>query len=73
MPNSFFLKNLYYLTHSWGGKRIHTFPKGINPKVNLKAPLEFELANYEVVVQHFISYVTETTSSKSKIRRYWLW
>ena len=35
-----------YLTHSWENKRVHTFPKGIYPKMNVIARLEFELANY---------------------------
>ena len=38
----------YYLTHSWEDKGVHTFPKGICPKVNLIAPLEFELAYYDI-------------------------
>ena len=25
----------YYLTHSWEDKGVHTFPKGICPKVNV--------------------------------------
>ena len=33
-----------------GDKRVHTFPKGISPKVNVIARLEFELINYDVVV-----------------------
>ena len=34
----------YYLTHGWEDKGIHTFLKGICPKVNVIAQLEFELA-----------------------------
>ena len=33
----------YYLTHSWEDKRVHNFLKGICPKVNIIAWLEFEL------------------------------
>ena len=33
-----------YLTHSWEDKGVHTFPKGIYPKVNVIARLEYELA-----------------------------
>ena len=33
----------YYLTHSWEDKGVHTFPKGICPKVNVIARLEYEL------------------------------
>ena len=31
---------------------FHAFPKGIIPKVNFIARLEFELTYYDVVVQH---------------------
>ena len=34
----------YYLTHSWEDKGVHTFPKGICPKVNVIARLEYKLA-----------------------------
>ena len=27
----------YYLTYGWEDKEVHTFPKGIYPKVNLTA------------------------------------
>ena len=33
-------------------KEFHAFPKGINPKVNKMAQLEFELAYFEAAVQH---------------------
>ena len=36
-----------------GGKRFHAFPKGIGPKVNVIAWLEFELTYFETAVQHF--------------------
>ena len=32
-------------------KRVHTFPKGICPKKNITARLEFELANFQFAVQ----------------------
>ena len=35
----------YYLTHRWEVKRVHTIPKGVNPKVNVTERLEFELFN----------------------------
>ena len=35
-----------------GNKCVHTYPKGINPKVNVIAWLEFELAYYDAVVYH---------------------
>ena len=37
-------QKLYYLTHRWEDKGVHTFPKGIWPKVNEIARLEYELA-----------------------------
>ena len=49
----------YYLTHSWGDKRVHTFPKGICQKVNVIAQLEFKFA-YEVTVQCISHYATGT-------------
>ena len=30
-----------------GDKKVHTFPKGINPNVNVIPRLVFELANYD--------------------------
>ena len=49
-----------YLTHSWEDKRVHTFPKGICPKVNVIARLEYELAYYDSVVHRFNNYTTRT-------------
>ena len=37
---------------------VYTFPKGIGPKVNMIAQLEFELAYYDSVVH----YTTRTPS-----------
>ena len=34
------------------GKEVHTFPKGINPKMKGIVRLELELAYYNVAVQH---------------------
>ena len=50
----------YYLTHSWEDKGVHTFPKGIFPKVNVIAWLEYELAYYDSAVQRFNHYTTRT-------------
>ena len=49
-----------YLTHSWEDKEVHIFPKGIYPKVNIIARLEFELAYYDVAVQCFNNYTKRT-------------
>ena len=46
-------QQLYYLTHSWENKGAHTFPKGICPKVNVIAWLEYELAYYDSAVHRF--------------------
>ena len=35
---------------------VHNFPKGIYPKVNMIAQLEFKLAYYDSSVQHFNHY-----------------
>ena len=36
----------------WGGnKGVPTFPKAINPKVNVGAWVEIELAHYDVAIQ----------------------
>ena len=43
-------------------KGVHAFPKGINPKVNVIAQLEFELAYYDVAVQYVSHYAMETLS-----------
>ena len=50
----------YYLTHSWEDKRVHTFPKGICPKINITARLEYELAYYDSAVHCFNHYTTRT-------------
>ena len=43
----------YYLIHSWGDKWIYTFLKNISSKVISMVRLEFELASYDIAVQHF--------------------
>ena len=51
MPKLSSLKNssMYYLTHSWEDKGVHTFPKGICPKVNVIAWLEYEFTYYDSI------------------------
>ena len=51
---------MYYLTHSWV---VSTFSKGIRPKVNVIAELEFELAYYNVPIKHVSHYAQETPHS----------
>ena len=45
-------------------KGVHTFPKGICPKVNIIARLEYELAYYESTVHRFNHYTTRTPPLK---------
>ena len=45
----------------------HTFPKGISPKVSIKARLEFEFAYHGVTVQHIKHYIMRNPSDIS----YW--
>ena len=52
----------FYLTHSWEDKGVHTFPKGICPKVNVIARLEYEIACYDSAVHRFNHYTTRTHS-----------
>ena len=49
-----------YPTHSWEDKGFHTFPKGIWPKVNVIARLEYELDYYDSAVHRFNHYTTIT-------------
>ena len=58
MPNPSYW---YYLTYSEEDNRVHTFPKGICTKGNVIARLEFELVDYEFIVQHVNHYATSTT------------
>ena len=56
----FFFFFFCYLTHSFEDKGVHTFPKGICPRVNVIARLEYELAYYDSAVHGFNHY-TKTT------------
>ena len=47
-------------TNRWEDKEVHTFPKGICPKVNVIARPEFELALYDSGVQRFKPYTLRT-------------
>ena len=51
---------MYYLTHSWEDKRVHTFRKGVYPKVNVIAQLEYKLAYYDFAVHRCNHYTTRT-------------
>ena len=52
----------YYLTHWWESKWVHAFPKGICPKVNVVARLEFELAYYDSSAKRLRSWIESTHS-----------
>ena len=54
----------YYLTNSLRDKVVHTFSKGINPKVNVIARLNFELVYFVDVVRHFSHYVNVANRDK---------
>ncbi len=58
----------YYLTHSLEDKGVHTFPKGICPKVNIIARLEYELAYYDSAVHRFNHYTTKTPALSKRIK-----
>ena len=58
----------YYLTHTWEDKGVHTFPKGICPKVNVIARLEFELAYYDFAIHRFNHYTTRTPPQRERER-----
>ena len=62
MPNPSFQKKQQccYLTHSWEDTEVHTFSKGICPKVNVLARLDFELAYNDPAVHRFNHYTTRT-------------
>ena len=51
----------------WKIRRFNTFPKGtcITLKMNVRARLEFKLANYYVAVLHFSLYATGTFPSSN--------
>ena len=65
------LEEQYYLTHSYEDKGVHTFPKGICPKVNIKARLENELAYYDSAVHRCNHYTTRTPPYKERIKVKW--
>ena len=48
------------LFNPWEDKGVHTFPKGICPKVNVIARVEYELAYYDSAVHRFNHYTTRT-------------
>ena len=59
----------YYLTHSLEDEGVHTFLKGICPKVNVIERLEYELAYYDSVVHRFNHYTTRITPGRQSLRK----
>ena len=57
----------YYLSYCGGYKKVYTFPKSINSKVNVIVHLEFEFAYFEAVVQH----VSHCAMGISQNKWYW--
>ena len=52
----------YYLTHNWGNKGVHTFPKDVSPKVKVTSRPKFKLVYFKVAIQLGSHYSTETPS-----------
>ena len=59
MANTLLIRPMVSLTHM-EDKKVHTFPKGIYPQVNVIAQLEFELAYNNSAVQSFNHYTMRT-------------
>ena len=53
----------YYVTCSWGNKKVYTFPKGISPKEKVIAHLELERTYYDVAIQHNSNYSAGTITN----------
>ena len=51
---------------------MHTFPKGIIPKLNVIALLGFELAYFETPVHHFYQYLMETPAPNGLVWFGWV-
>ena len=52
-----------------GIRRVHTFSKGISPKVSVIARLGFELAYYDIAVQHVNHYATWTLTYINLVKK----
>ena len=50
-----------------GIRKVIPFPKGVSPKVNVIARLEFELAYYDVTIQNVSHYTTSPRSAVAKV------
>ena len=64
---AFLIQEQQYLTHCWMDNEVHTFANSTNPKVNVIARLEFDLAYFEGGVQNFSHYTMETLTSSCVI------
>ena len=61
------LKKVRPTIYPYRNKGVHTFPKGICPKVNVIARLEYELAYYDSAVHRFNHYTTRTPTERKKL------
>ena len=57
-----------YLTYSCKDYGVYSFPKGIGPKVNVIARLEFEIADYDSAPQSF-NHWTKRTDDKMCLKQ----
>ena len=69
VPKLSLYKNINYRGVKGG---VNIFSNVIRPKVNVISRLEYELADFRAVVQHFGYYATETISSECDIRSIFL-
>ena len=51
-------KILCYQTQNLEDEGVHTFPKGISPKVNVIAQMEFDITRYDIAGQYVSHYAT---------------
>ena len=64
--------NLFNDPRSLGEMWIYSFLEGNSLKVNLKVRLEFELAYYDVAVQHFNHYTTGASAPVAFVVDNWI-
>ena len=57
----------YDLTHCWGDKGVHTFSKGISPKVTVKERMEFEPIYFVDNHQHVNHYATGSSIARKHL------
>ena len=65
MPKPYLEKN-----HNRWNNSVHTFPKGISPKVNVVAGLKFELPFYDATVLHIYCFLKSSEHHYKLIKWY---